>query len=310
MTTVDLGETPEPETSERSRLNNWVRKGLEAEGRMVVLEYEGFTVKNERISLLLDRSLFRGQKRKWTLDGLHEFLRERIPNYDLKCLFASKLKVPWYFVAYMYDALGKTGPIYVFELLPSGATVMDTALKFNDALRFANWLDEFRSLRMSSPYEESGLPQFDRELRSLGKPWPGNLDGVLFCPDGKPLFVVEFQTTNKVPVREHCNNKWFIGQGKRKGDEQRWFVVDLVRQQARLPLLILVWSPKEKVVKAKVVKEIVYSWSWDRFSGKKPGLYYSYKEVMNLNELINWLLKQCGSTVGSKYEIPSRVNTY
>jgi hypothetical protein len=143
---------------------------------------------------------------------------------------------------------------------------------------------------MTSDYQETGLPCFDLELRHCKHPWPGNLDGVLVCPNGSTLCVLEFQTTLAVSVRDHCNNKWFLPTASRKGDEQRWKVVDILRQQAHLPLVILVWSPNEQEVKVKVVKEIVYS---DDPRGRKPGLYYTYKEVMESSSLLHFLQDWC-----------------
>lgn len=56
--------------------------------------------------------------------------------------------------------------------------------KVHSFTSFANFGDWFSSnftdnTKTFSRYEESGLPQFDYELRKNGTPWPGNIDDLL-----------------------------------------------------------------------------------------------------------------------------------
>jgi|GEM_PF-748951 len=285
---VQLGCQMRFETSERSERKNWVKETLLKAGYRI-LSFEGFTIYQGRVSLLLDRACFDGEERIWSEDEICRELKTRLSDsYALKARFSEMLGTPWYFVAYTYNSQKITNRIYVFQLSRDTSSLRET---FPTAQRFGEWLAQFRSLQMTSGYQETGLPCFDRELRKCQHPWPGNLDGVLVCPSGGILCVLEFQTTLAVSVRAHCNNQWFLPSANRKGDEQRWKVVDILRKQARLPLMILVWSPNEQEIKVKIVKEIVYS---DDPDGRKPGLYYTYKEVMEKSRLLQILQNWCG----------------
>lgn len=288
--TMQLRSKFVPETSERSWRSNWLRKSLGQSG-FLLTGFEGYTILNNQVSLLLDRARAIGPERIWHFDDLTNDIRSFLgdPNYQLKLRFADRLGVPYYFVVYSYD--DEESNIEQIIVLDVRKQPVDLVSVFSEVRNFAKWLQQFRSLSMTSAYQESGLPVFDQELRRLGSPWPGNLDGLLSCPHKQlPLALVEFQTTIKVGVREHCNNKWFLPKGRRKGDEQRWKVLDIIRLQAGLPLFIFVWSPSEKEVKVKVVERIVYS---NDHKGETPGLRYSFKEVMEYPQLQKWLLAQC-----------------
>jgi len=276
------------ETSERSQNRNWVRKKLLDAG-FILESFEGYTIKENSVSLLLDRARLTnpvddpGQG----YASVSSFLSG--PSIRRKTDFARRMGVPYYFAAYSFDeSSSRATDIYVLDM-----SKKKIIRKFTDSYSFSKWLGKFRDLIMHSKYEEDGLPGFDVELRRLGSPWPGNLDGILYCPNNQqPMALIEFQTTIIVPVRKHCNNKYFLPTEERKGDEQRWKVLDIIRLQANLPLLILVWSPDNlKEVKLKVVKRIVYS--NEKTAGVVPGLKYSYKKVLQSPKLINTLLRTC-----------------
>jgi hypothetical protein len=111
----------------------------------------------------------------------------------------------------------------------------------------------------------------------------GNLDSILFSEKGEAKAIIEFQTTIKSSVQDHCNNTFFLPKGGRKGDEQRWRVVHCLSKQSGLPIIILVWSPKEigGHIKYKVVGEIRYS-----EDSTNPGLLYKEKKLLSIDEVI------------------------
>ena len=292
MGMIELGEKLKTETSERSAQKNWVRQAILEKGFQLI-EFEGFTIKNDKVSdkvsALLDRACFEGTKRQWDTEHILNCVKERFDAlFELKMAFAARLEVPWYFVAYAYNHdRNCVASIYVFQILKDA---MKLVARFDQAKDLGAWMQQYRDLEMRSRYEEKGLPLLDRELRRIGYPWPGNLDAVLACPTGTFLSVVEFQTTIKQSVRAHCNNQWFLPRGNRKGDEQRWKVIDIIRTQAALPLWILVWSPNETEIKLKVVDEIVYS---KDVAGRDPGIRYKAKRLMRERELLNFIQCAC-----------------
>jgi len=58
-------------------------------------------------------------------------------------------------------------------------------------------------------YEESGLPQFDIEIRRNGTPWSRNIDDLLIDRfTGYISCVAKYQYFSKCSIREHDNNKY------------------------------------------------------------------------------------------------------
>lgn len=283
--TLRLGEKFLFESSERSDAANWAKRLLRS--RFLIAEFEGYTIKNNRVSMLLDRARFYEKPRDWNPCDIYKMLQEHygIQVFQLKCKFASLLKSPYVFVAYQ-DSIPK---VQVFHIQANKAS---DVIAFRDYQSFAEWTKKFRDLQMLSRYEESGLPDFDKILRQHGVPWPGNLDCLIGVPESQsPKALVEFQYTSKASVKEHCNNDWFLPRGRRKGDEQRWKVLDIIRRQSEIPLWIIVWSrDRTQGVKLKVVEEIIYSGD-ER--GRKPGLVYSEKRMLDGDALINWIERQC-----------------
>lgn len=265
------------ETSERSDNLNWVKRAI-LKSNLDLLAFEGYTVKNSKVSLLLDRGLFKtdclninNNELFSTLTGLPQFhLKEKVE-------FAQKLSCQYLFFCYSYINENCS----LFELSSKEAKQVIYFTSYND---FANWTVQYRDLIMKSRYEESGLPKIDIELRKLGIPWPGNLDYVLL-KNQILTALIEFQRTSKLSVKDHCNNTWFIPTMYRKGDVNRWLAIDIIRKHSKLPLFIIVWSADEKLIKLKLVEKIVYP----KDNDSKKGLRYKIKEVMTVEKMIEIL---------------------
>jgi hypothetical protein len=266
------------ESSERSDNINWVKKQITSMG-ISLIAFEGYTVKNNQVSVLLDRGLVK-DVHNLEPNSIVSTLKEN-SSFDLtaRVNFSNNLGCSYYFVCYSY------ANEYCIAILINDDG-LESVLKFNNWTQFAEWTTEFRDLAMSSRYEESGLPKFDQELRKRGIPWPGNLD-YLMVSSGIPFGLLEFQNTSKVSVKQHCNNTWFLPQGYRKGDVNRWRAIDIIRLHSRLPLFIIVWSSKENEVKLKLVKKIVYPEDVE----EKKGLIYQNKEVIT-SERLEEILKR------------------
>jgi len=267
------------ETSEKSsRINKLIP--LFAKNNYIIIEFEGYTIKNNKISLLLDKYYVEelNSKYKLTQELLDKIIEiEGKEVWEEKVNLSKQANVPYNIVLYSYPIIN----IFIYEVVDKNQIKLIHI--FNSLESFGKWCFTFRDLQMTSRYEEEGLPKFDQDLRKIGKSWPGNLDCVLYKKEEGIKAIVEFQTTIKTEVAKHSNNKYFLATPQRKGDEQRWFVLDIVRKHFNKSLIIIVWSPAENIVKLKKVSEIIYS---RNNKDKKPGLYYSYTEILEINDLI------------------------
>jgi hypothetical protein len=276
---VILGSDIALESSERSDSLNWVSSRLKQTGFELVA-FEGYTVKANKVSLLLDRALFSGKPEQYTSTSFITKLRSEYGTaYDHKVQFSKLLGIPWYFLCYQY--MPEKALLVELDL-----TNCRTVKSFSSIAEFGEWTETYRDMVMQSPYEESRLPRIDKILREAGIPWPGNLDTLLYHNENL-LALIEFQNTVRSSVKDHCNNTWFLPQGRRKGDVNRWKALDVIRLHANLPLIIIVWSQNEPdIIKFKSVENIVYP---SRSNDKAPGLNYQTKKLINFNELIQEL---------------------
>jgi len=276
------------ESSERyDQKQNWVRYKLFSDN-FTLFEFEGYTIKNNKVSGLFDRKLVKDIS-LLNLDkqeNLYNQIREKELYLNEKLKFASLLNIDYRYVIYNYVP-ELLNVYHVYE------TKIELKKSYNSFCDFAEGSLRLRDLKMFSKYFEDGLPQIDKIMRDRCKvPWMGNLDSVLSI-NGIPVAVIEFQTTIRESVKDHCNNKWFQTTPFRKGDEQRWMVLDIVAKQAKLPLIIIVWSPNEIEgdIKFKIVEKINYSTEVANNKVQKIGLIYSKKILVKYQELVKCLLE-------------------
>lgn len=259
------------ESSERSDEVNEVRKILDKSKEFKFIDFEGYTVKNKKVSLLLDRAKF-VSKEKTTKKDIYDYICGLFgEDIEIKTRLAKKLDVPWYFVVY-----GENETSIVLDMLDEGRRVYE----FSNFKELAKWTVDYRGYVMKSDFEEDGLPTIDIKMRSIGIPWPGNLDKAL-SKDGDVVALIEYQKTNSEisTVRQHDNNRYFRntyqannrGEYKfaRIGDENRWKVLHEFANQAGLPILVIVWSETEKEVGLKLIKDIVYT-TWPSTNNSNP----------------------------------------
>ncbi|MBN8523621.1 MAG: hypothetical protein J0M23_07220 [Rickettsiales bacterium] len=275
------------ESSERyDQRQNWVRYRL-FHDNFTLFEFEGYTIKNKQVSGLFDRklvtdiSLLNLDKQ----ENLYNQVKEKELYLNEKLKFSRLLNIDYRYVIYSY--IPELLNVYhVYE------NTIELKKSYNSFCSFAEGTLSLRDLKMLSKYFEDGLPQIDKIMRDRCKiPWMGNLDSVLAI-NGIPVAIIEFQTTIRDRVKDHCNNKWFQTTNFRKGDEQRWMVLDIVARQAKLPLVIIVWSPNEidGDIKFKIVEKINYSTEFTYDKKQKVGLIYSKKILVKYQELIKYLL--------------------
>ncbi len=271
------------ETTERNEKNNWIKLRLLGDN-FKIIQFEGYTVKDNRVTGLFDRRLFTEVDFDTLSEGdVSKIVQSEENMLSSKLYFAELLNVHYRYVFYSYES----EKIYVYRF--EGNTPKFKK-KFNDFCSFIHETKKLRDLKMLSPLQEDNMPQIDHIFRGrCGYAWMGNLDGLFLSDnDGIPKALVEFQTTSKASVKDHCNNTWFLPRNGRKGDEQRWKACDIIAQQSGLPLIIIVWSPNEVNgdIQYKAVKEVIYS---DDMEKRKAGLVYSTKEVLNYDQLLKKL---------------------
>lgn len=270
------------ETTERSDNNNWVKNKLLA-NNFKIIDFEGYTVKNNKVTGLFDRMVFSEiDFNNLSIKDIENIIRGQEPNLSSKILFAKSLDVAYRYVFYSYDP-------EILHVYRFNDNLLEFKISYNNFCDFINDTKRMRDLVISSQLQEDRMPEIDKIFRNRCQyPWMGNLDGIFLSNDNKPKALVEFQTTIKTPVKYHCNNTWFTPKNGRKGDEQRWRVFNILAKQSNLPLVIIVWSPKEinGDIKYKIVEDIIYS---NDTHNREPGLIYSSKDVIDYNELCNRL---------------------
>lgn len=235
------------ETSERSKNYNIAEKKIKTLNEFVQVEFEGVSTRNNVITCLLDRGVT-----NLTID---EFLKEDAlaeikyseKHFDKKLRIASKIGVPWLYVIYSY--IDKKCVVY--DLTSSKNTVT----KYNSFNEFGEWFSQYTdATRRFSSYQESGLPQFDYELRKNGTPWPGNIDGILLdSKTEKIMCIIEYQNTSATTVRLHDNNKYIKPTAYRKGDNKRWMVQERLSDALEVKVIVVVWSLQEDIIGLKLI---------------------------------------------------------
>lgn len=272
------------ETSERNDKNNWVKNQMTLDG-FCIMDYEGYTIKNWQVTGLFDRRQY-DHSTDFSLlsdNDIKDIIQTQEAFLKSKLILAQRLGIHYRYVFYRYD--DELIYVYRFDDHPSSKP---TLTKVQGFCHFIEQTKAFRDLKMTSTYQEKDLPKIDRIFRDRCQyPWMGNLDGVLLNQNQEPVAIIEFQTTTKTLVKNHCNNTWFLSTSHRKGDEYRWRVIHTIAKQANLPLIIIVWSPHEVNgdIKLKIVSDILYKNS----PTHKAGLQYTYKKVMNYTELKDFL---------------------
>lgn len=251
------------ETAEVSSELNWVQHAL-AEAGFHIAGLEGYTIKDGRVSLLLDRRKVADPAMLTNL-ALYEVaaaIWAEEPYFRAKRLLAKLLGVDYFYVLYTNDKARVFPTTLGTVTTPSGVAIPTGNMPFSG---FIGLLDEYRDLSMTKPFAEARhLPALDQALRAAGRPWPGNLDGLLVSSLGQePRALIEFQTTNLASVRDHSNNRFIVS----GADAHRFEPLLTMANQSGLPVLIIVWSPNDKdLVKVKqvvgadpVTHELLYS---------------------------------------------------
>ena len=203
-------------------------------------------------------------------NDVYEHILSIDKNLGNKINFVNHNNIAYRYVIYSY----KPESIYVYRVIDSEFVLKK---KYNSFKDFGLDLKKLTDINVHSPLQTREMPLIDITMRRLGTPWPVNLDSIFFTDDEclMPGGIIEYQTTIKQSVREHCNNRWWKPIGNRKGDKGRWQVLNTLSQNLNLPIYIVVWSPDDVNgdIKFKLVEQI------DDY-----GIKYKFKKTINYNE--------------------------
>lgn len=235
--------------------DNWVKTSLTSQ-EYGLYEVDGYTVQGGKVTALLDY-IPASELPEETEESVKEVRGD--DAVDAKDRLAELLDCPYYIVSYGEE-------VDVFEVENKGLRHHRT---FSDASDFGQWTMQIRD-RAITKYtrDTSSWSSLERKLIENDVGAPGDLDSFLY-QDGDIQAVIEWQTTNKVSPADHSNNRWF------SDDINRWKPLWTISEQLDVPLIIVVWSPKQKYpgVRIKRVSDMT-------FKGPDAGLEYSVDQTM------------------------------
>lgn len=261
------------ETSERSDNKNTLKKAILKNSNFKLISFEGSPTINDNVTILMDKFKVDIDLSTTNKNDKIKIFNELYRNSEFKDEFALKKtivenrKLKWGILVYDDNE-------YSLFFLKDGKERRNFYKEFQNAKEFSNWLYEnYSTIRYNiSNYQEDNLPKYDISMRKNGKPWPGNVDGILLH-NKKMIAVIEFQTTNKQSVREHNNNDWWLPKYSRKGDKERWRSIYINSNYLNLPIIVGVWNPKEEEYCIKLIKGFNFE------TDKPPFIFLKKKEI-------------------------------
>ncbi|MFZ7972474.1 hypothetical protein ACO1GZ_03470 [Fusobacterium watanabei] len=261
------------ETSERSDNKNTLKKAILKNSNFKLISFEGSPTINDNVTILMDKFKVDIDLSTTNKNDKIKIFNELYRNSEFKDEFALKKtivenrKLKWGILVYDDNE-------YSLFFLKDGKEGRSFYKEFQNAKEFSNWLYEnYSTIRYNiSNYQEDNLPKYDISMRKNGKPWPGNVDGILLH-NKKMIAVIEFQTTNKQSVREHNNNDWWLPKYSRKGDKERWRSIYINSNYLNLPIIVGVWNPKEEEYCIKLIKGFNFE------TDKPPFIFLKKKEI-------------------------------
>ena len=248
------------ETSERSEDQNWVLSELTHSSDFYYVGFEGCNENSSSmVTHIMDRASIEISGNLQSLPSAEEIItiiNNLEGNYlQGKINFCKFLGIGYTYILYNYE----NEIVLRYEYFNNELLFKAKYCSFKD---FSNWIQSIKGWNSGKEFrEKDDLPQFDKELRTAGCPWPTNIDCVVYHKTHKPVAILEFQNAKKTGVKNHTNNRYFFPnkdyttRNYKKGvDEQRWRSQEILREQSGLRHLTIVWSQSEDTV---VVKELI-----------------------------------------------------
>ena len=248
---------------------SWVYDTLEKDG--IRLHFvEGYSVKDDKVTALFERRYSDVETNSLIINDVENFINKTEDDsvWAARLLLSKKLEVSLYII------LQKEGfePIKVMEVksVMDGKIKLEERFVFDTCEDFAKWLGELKGIPVSKKFITPGrLAGLDECLRMYNVPWPGNLDGFLLNQDKNDIIAIfEFSRTIKYPIKEHDIRKYFTK------DVNRWMAFNILNNQLKTEMYIILWHSDERIVKVIKVKSIT-----------KDGLKYEYDKLVKDIEL-------------------------
>lgn len=153
------------ETTERNDRNNWVKNRLIEDNNFNIISFEGYTVKDNKVTALFDRRKFKD----FSFDNLSDedienIISQQEPFLKSKLLFSEMLNVDYYYIFYQYLSDGEE-LLYSFRYNIKKNYSKPRVHKFDNFCSFIKGTEYFRDLNMLSRYQENNIPQIDRIFR-------------------------------------------------------------------------------------------------------------------------------------------------
>jgi hypothetical protein len=273
------------ETSERSDNKNTLKKAILKNSNFKLISFEGSPTINDNVTILMDKFKVDVDLSTTNNSDRLKIFNELYKNSEFKDEFALKKtivenkKLKWGILVYDDNEYG----LFFFK---DSENRWNFYKKFQNAKEFSDWLyKNYSTIRYHiSEYQEDNLPKYDINMRKNGKPWPGNVDGILLH-NKKMVAVIEFQTTNKQSVREHNNNDWWLPKYSRKGDKERWRSIYINSNYLNLPIIVGVWNPKEEEYCIKLIKGFNFE------TDKPPFIFWEKIEIASNTDISTKLLE-------------------
>lgn len=279
------------ESSERSDNENILKKAILKNLDFKLISFEGSPTRDNNVTILMDKfkvnkdlSTTNSDDRLKIFNELYKY-SEFKDEFTLKRLTVEDKKLKWGILLYDDNE-------YSLFFIKNCEDRWEFCKEFKNAKEFSDWLYEnYSTIRENiSDYQENGLPEYDISMRENKKPWPGNVDGILFY-NNTIVAVIEFQTTNKQSVKDHDNNDWWFpkydkdGNEKRKGDKERWKSIYINSKSLNLPIIVGVWNKKEEEYCIKLIKDFNFE------TEKAPFIFWEKKEIANDENISTKLLE-------------------
>jgi len=261
--TALMRETPEAKS--------WIYDEL-LESGIRLPTVEGFSVRDDKVTALFERLKSTVDIEKWSEQKVSDWLQTRDCKDDWldRFVLASSLDVPLYLA--LWKNIDKFRILSV-SLENENRIITEDKKLFTSCEDLAKWMSNLKGIPVSKRFiEPKRLSSIDECLRFYRVPWPGNLDGFLLKPKRSEVKVLfELRRTRKYSVKEHNLNDYF------HIDYHGWEALDIMRNQLGIPLYILTWSFKERLVKIQKLQKVT-----------NKGLDYEMTEFLSNNQIVPW----------------------
>lgn len=255
------------ESSERSDAANWAKQSLI---RNTAFHFDSIEGCNENDQNVATHFMERARVDYDGVDNMSlEDIRQAIIQLETIDVLQRKINFANAFGRCLTYILynNETGYVWMYDFYDINTLKLIST--FPSFVAFSQWIQSIKGWISRKPYiEMPDLPEFDKELRRAGTPWPTNIDCFISDENNMPIAILEFQNAKKTSVKDHCNNEYFLckisstdpftGITKYYDDIRRWQSQEILRVQSGLRLFIVTWQQDSPDFALKEVEIIVF----------------------------------------------------